>query len=229
MSKFPKTTRFLNHLNHQNFSVNKEKASELLNDGFSIFTHVMPRLHSEVTLYYKLEQREELMIKQLFYQTSLKDDELAMLDAYVTICQDRPLEAIDRLTSKEIDFYLRDDMKVSSFDYYPNKLFDFLAIGESLKKLQVEEVKITPLLDVEKFGKFQNLSCSEQFELIEDILGEYVFSKYPELGGKLICDEINDNFILFDTSQLSLSQKLIDDITQVLCFHLQNPDLLIQF
>ena len=142
MSKYPSTKRFQSHKANQTFFISKEKAKELETLGYLKYLHKLARLNTFVEILYKLEQNEELMIKEFFFYTSLKGDELAMMDAYASLCQNRPLEAIDRLSPKEIDFYLRDDMKVSSFSYLPNELFDFLSIGEELKKQQQEEKKI---------------------------------------------------------------------------------------
>lgn len=228
MSKFPNTKRFQNHKANQNFFVSKEKAKELEAQGYLKYLHRLARINTYVEIFYKLEQLEELMLKELYYNTALTGDELAMMDAYASLCQNRPLEAIDRLSAKEIDFYLRDDMKVSSFSYLPNELFDFLSIGEELKKLQQTEKKILPHLDIDSFGHFVDLSTSEQFELIEDILGEFFFSEFPDYGGKLVCEEIDHLEISFVTNGCDVVEHE-NQITQLIRFHLQESKIICRF
>lgn len=227
MIKFPRTKRFLKHLEKQVYFVSQ--SNDLINQGYEKYLHKLARLNAYVEIYYKLEQEEELMLKSLYFYSALNGNELAMMDVYASVCQNRPLEAIDRLTSKEIDYYLRDDMKTSSFEFYPNELFDFLSIGESLKKLQIKEKVVLPMLDVEKFGAFSDLSTSEQFEMVEDILGEYFFTDYPEYGGKIICEDIGLDEITFSLNDCNPSIEILDKIDQLIRFHFCNSELKTKF
>ena len=198
------------------------KSVAQMND-FLFFNVSMPRLGAEAFFAAKLKQVDELLVEQLYYHTNLASQDLAVLDAYVAICQGKPVEAIDRLSSKEIDFYLRDDAKVASFAFYPSELYDILVVGEELKKIAFfKETQVKPHLDTSLYGEFFELSYGEQLELVEDVLGEYYFSKYPQLAGKLVCDQVDGKAIKFYLEVGdSAPESLKSDIVDLLRFHLQ--------
>ena len=215
------TQRLQWHLDNPQFLMDKSKLDSF--ENYSLFKVVMPRMDSEVYLAVKLKQEDELLVEKMYYATQLSQLNLAILDAYVSICQGRPVEAIDRLTSKEIDFYLRDNSKQATFDFYPSELYDILSIGEELKKIAFgTTVEIRPHLDTNVFGIFKDLSYSEQLELVEDILGEYYFTKYPKLAGRLVCEDILDEKLIFSLKQESQENlEFKNELLELFSFHLQ--------
>jgi hypothetical protein len=214
-----KTQRLQQHINNPQFLVNKQE----LDSSWPQLELPLSRLHAVVIISFQTQQEEELILKKMHYTTNLTGEMLGILDAYVTLAQNKPVEAVDRLTVKEIDFFLRDRPQESIFSHYAQELYDILSIGESLKRSLIGEKEILPLHQPDEFGTFSELSYSEQLELIENILGEYFYPIHPEWEC-ILCEEIEDKTITF-SSDKSVPIAIEHQLLKLLQFHTQMSDM----
>jgi len=174
---------------------------------------------SEISVLFNTVQiNDEVCFSKVSYITELNDEYLGILDAFIELMHNRPIEAIDRFPSKELDYYLRDESSVAALSGFDEKFYEILAIGEDLKKKYFKIVKdSTPKLT----ANFLSLSVSEQLEFVEELCSFYFYNGDSEFESLEITD-IDDNHLIFscreareiDLSKLKdfFSEKLSLDI-----------------
>lgn len=138
-----------------------------------------------VELFLELEQRgDDQFITALNYKTALDSLYLGLVDGLIALYQDKALEAISRVSAKELDHFLRDEPSTPAVSYFDAKFYDVLSLGSKLvEKISGKEKKETYLFQ-EIDGDFFELSFSEQVELFEEFLAKkvYPFKQYDGIG-----------------------------------------------
>ena len=136
---------------------------------------------------------DEVCFSKVSYLTGISDEYLGILDAFIELMHNRPIEAIDRFPSKELDYYLRDDSSTAALSGFDERFYEILAIGEDLKKSYFKIVKDnTPILKM----NFLDLSVSEQLEFIEELCSFYFYEGDSEFESLEIID-IDESHLIF--------------------------------
>lgn len=137
----------------------------------------LTKLDANITIFFNTVKKEELEVEMLNYFTEYSGQYLGVIDAFIQLIQNRPVEAIDRFPIKELDYFLRDTTDKSSFSGYSQELYEIIGIGESIKAKIYGDKKIGFQYDPEVDGEFYTLSYSEQIELLEEFFSYFVYEK----------------------------------------------------
>ena len=144
-------------------------------------------------LYDTVSIDDEVCFSKVSYLTGINDEYLGILDAFIELMHNRPIEAIDRFPSKELDYYLRDESSIAAMSGFDERFYEILAIGEDLKKSYFKIVKDhTPKLKID----FLKMSVSEQLEFIEELCSFYFYNGDSEFESLEIVD-IDDHHLIF--------------------------------
>lgn len=171
--------------------------------GFEFeFKGELLRSSSVVTIYYETLHKEgELCIGRIVYTTDLQSEYLGVLDGYIEFIKGKPVEVLDRITPKELDYFLRDKNSVPAFEAYSSELFEILSLGESILKIQLKKGGLSPLFNPEVDGVFNDLSFSEQVEFFEEFCSKYVNGDPSYDGVELSISNIDKNILEIDSFQ----------------------------
>lgn len=144
------------------------------------FTHnlscTLVKLNIRLDISFDTKQDDEIIVYNLYYDTSYRGEYLGVIDAFFELAENKPVEAIDRLGIKELDYFLRDQNSIPSFSFYSQELYEILSIGEEIKSLVIPKSKSEKLLFDFNNESFFDLSFSEQAELLEEI---FAMELYP--------------------------------------------------
>lgn len=197
---------------------NRSKSPTFLNKTKAPLSHSceinLSKLGVDLIVYFNTVKKEELEVEMLNYFTDYQGEYLGVIDAYIQLIQNRPIEAIDRFPIKELDYFLRDDQSISAFSGYSQEVYEILSIGESIKSKIYGEKKIGFNFNPEMDGDFYSLSTSEQYELLEELFAYFVYNKYDIEYIDVV--DIDENII-----QLSF---INDEIEQIIKEKLSLPD-----
>jgi hypothetical protein len=134
-------------------------------------------LAESIQISFNTIQNAELCIAEVSFHTELVGPYKGILMGYQELITGKPVEVLDRLTPKELDFFLRDDTKVPAIEYYAKELYEILSIGELItKKLGVGGKEVVKLYDLAQNGPFLELSFSEQIEFFEEFCSGHIYS-----------------------------------------------------
>ncbi len=126
----------------------------------------------DFVLYYNLSKEEDPKLINLF----LDDINLPeVLIAYLSLLQGTALEAIKRISAKELDYYLRDDSSKSFFEFYGPEVYKILEIGSKIYNHHLNFSIEDKIFDPKNAGNFLELSYSEQIEVFEEFLSKYIY------------------------------------------------------
>lgn len=145
----------------------------------------------------------------LSYKTALATPYLGILDGLVQLFQGKAIQAVERITAKELDYFLRDSQSIPALSYYDPKFYEILSIGEMINKKRYGEKTARTFLFEEYDGLFFELSFSEQIEFFEEFLSRFIYKNEKFLGIQFDLEDVNDNEIRILTSQ-NISQGGID-------------------
>lgn len=125
---------------------------------------------------YNLTAEEDPKLKDLTLTKLPKTDLNAIIVSYIHLLEGVAVEAVKRISIKELDYFLRENPKVSAFSFYSPDLYKILNIGEELykKHLGAQVNSEETLLDNNSLA-YSELSFSEQAELLEEFLSKYVY------------------------------------------------------
>ena len=101
-----------------------------------------------------------------------------MIDLYFQLIEGRALESLDRVTAKEFDYFLRDDTKEGIFEFYDDKFYEILSIGEEILKSIKPKDDFTRIFNGGE-EEFFDLSFSSQVEIFEEFFADTVY-KHPK-------------------------------------------------
>lgn len=146
--------------------------------NFSHKIHIpLTLLQMDLFVYLELRDEGEKVIRNVRYETSHSTEQLGMIDLYFQLIEGRALESLDRVTAKEFDHFLRDDSKKSIFEFYDDKFYEILAIGEEiLNTVQPKDESKRIFVGGEE--EFFELSFSSQVEIFEEFFSDSVY-KHP--------------------------------------------------
>lgn len=153
------------------------------------------RLKTDITLFFGIKEEEEILVSEIFYQTDYNGPYLGVIDGFISLIQGKPVEASDRFPIKELDYYLRDEKSTPAFTAYSQEIYEIISIGEKIKK-HVFGTKESLGFSTEYRDEFFELSVSEQFELVEELLSFYFYKKGVGLE-QIECLDIDGNEITF--------------------------------
>lgn len=159
----------------------------------------LEHLDTLIEVFFDTRKDEEVVIDKVEYITSYEGIYLGVLDLYFQLLLNRAVEALDRVSPKELDFFCRTDGATPAFEYYNHEIYNILTIGEKiLKKVMPKEEKEICLLDDNEC--FFDLPYAQQFELIEELCSHtfYKDAKYTELELDLV--EVSGKTILLKSN-----------------------------
>ena len=183
------------------------KKSDLFKKEFKVQAQ-LNELKVDVVVEFNTKQEDELLITDLSFDTTLSGEYLAVMDAFFEIINNKPLEAIDRVSIKELDYFLRDENSTPAFKFYNKELYEILSIGEDLQKAGLPKKEEYSLVhNPELQGDYFDLSFSEQIELIEEVSAKHFYNDLNFRGLYLECDDIDDRVI-----QLIVDEHFMDRI-----------------
>ena len=134
-------------------------------------------LAEPVKISFNTVQDEELCLAEVLFDTDLVGPYKGILMGYQKLISGKPVEVLDRLTPKELDYFLRDDTKIPAIEYYSKELYEILSIGELItKKLGMGQKEVAMLYDLNQNGPFLDLSFSEQIEFFEEFCSSFIYS-----------------------------------------------------
>ena len=137
----------------------------------------LSRNEQYINVYFSTVHEQELLFNELFYETEAKGELLGLIEAYFCLIQGKAVEAVDRLTMKELDYFLRKDNAIPSFDYYTPKQLEVLSVGEELRRFIIPSVELENIVfDSSVNGDFFDLSYSEQLDYLEEVFSKHIYS-----------------------------------------------------
>lgn len=172
--------------------------------SLSAFHAHLEHLNCDVIIQYRTVQKNELMFEKIIYQTKLTGPYLGVLDALISMAQNIAVEAIDRISPKELDAYLRDNPKIPSIEYFGAEFYEILGIGESLREFIVpkKKDKRDVIFKASDNFSFYDLPFSEQIECFEEFLSRYLYSNPQFSNIEVELEDVNfDNSIIVNNSK----------------------------
>jgi hypothetical protein len=130
------------------------------------------------------------LLCDLAYSGELPFPENALLLSYFDLISDKTLSELSPISAKEVDFYLRDNPQGPIFHAntaHELVMIDHLqaALVEHIKSNQINNQSDRLFYDKEKWGEFQHLPVSLQWEMVEEF-----WSLYPKLTENFEVSEI---------------------------------------
>lgn len=142
---------------------------------------------------------DDLFISEIHYYGSKED---IILNGYLNLLIKRGVEVLDRISIKELDYFLREDNKEPFFDNISPELMKILELGERIKtKFSKSKYKSIVIYDPKIHGPFELMSYGEKLELIEEAIASDNLKNF-----QLECiDYDNDNLKI--TSSIKITDK----------------------
>lgn len=153
------------------------------------------------------EEAGDLFIVDLKYKTALDGIYLGLLDGLIELYQGKALEAISRVSARELDHFLRDDPKVPAVSFYNAEFYDVLSLGSKLVKKIVGHEKKELLLHEEYEEEFSELSFTEQIELFEEFLAKRIYPLKSYQGIKFDLVDVNAGEIFIEIRGRALGEN----------------------
>jgi hypothetical protein len=165
------------------------------------FVHNLPNLKTKIDIHFDVDSSSELVLQNASFELLDQVVYRGAIDLYFSLIDGRAIESLDRVTNKEFDYYLRDDLKIGVFEFYDNKFYEVLGIGEAiLNFLKPKNEGPTPLMVSNLEDRFFTISFSEQIEYFEELLARYVYGhiRYSEL--EIEIDDVVEQRVLVNIS-----------------------------
>lgn len=177
-----------------NYSNQPRYQSELNNPDIK-YLFKLDNLNTYIEVFIILEKKDgEDFIKSASYKTALSGAHLGLVDGFFSLVNGKALEILDRVSAKELDYFLRDENNVPSIPFYDPKFYDVLSIGEKTLKKFFEKTGETFLYE-EYDTDFFEMSFTEQIEMVEEFLSKTIY-KLEEYSKIQFDVEDTDNNIL---------------------------------
>ncbi len=191
--KAPEKVPFFMHVSNKIHELSQNPQYNLLDpkiDGEDL-TIQLPHLGSFITLKLRAQMQDELMLREIRYYSPLSGIYLGILDGFIQLIKDKAVEALDRLTPKELDYFLRDANTEKAFEFYTREIYEILSVGEMIYHYFYPKEKTTDFYNKEEQGEYSELSFSEQIEWFEEFMSKFI---YPNPAYKdLVLDIIDIN------------------------------------
>lgn len=160
----------------------------------------LDHLETNIDVYYQTRKDEEVVIDKIEYKTSYQGEYLGVLDLYFQLLLNRAVEALDRVSTKELDFFCRIEGATPAFEYYNHEIYNILTIGESLlKQIMPKEEEQIKLL--EKDERFFDLPFAQQFEIIEELCSHTFYKDVTFADLELDLIEVNRPRIILSSNK----------------------------
>lgn len=165
-----------------NFSNRIQKlASEpkfLSNNSLNYTVHTnLNGLKTDIFIHFETFSGEEILVAKAHYFTDYRGEYLGIIDGFFSLIQGKPLEAIDRFPIKELDYFLRDNPKEPAVSAYSQEIYEIISLGEKMKEKVFGTKEYSFTYDPNRDGNFLELSTSEQFDIIEELLAFEFYTK----------------------------------------------------
>lgn len=162
-----------------------------------------------INLFYNLTFEEDPKLQNLTLTKLPKTDFNALIVSYIHLLEGVAIEAVKRISIKELDYFLREDPKNSAFSFYSPDLYKILQIGQDLYKKHFPDQIISEedLFDNISLSFF-DLSFSEQIELFEEFLAKYIYSHPLYKKQEFELEEVKDQTIMLKYSGELLNHEL---------------------
>ena len=164
--------------------------------------HFFEHHKKSLSVFYKVDD-DTLFI--LGIKGQLSDPYHAIFDTLLELLDGRPVGSLNRLSSKELDNYLRDKPKQPALTFYNSEYLDLFSFSVALYK-EITGIKESEMEPAEDF--FER-SFSEQIEYFEEILAKE-FYPLPEWTDKEIDLVDCEDQKLFFSCDTELSPENID-------------------
>jgi hypothetical protein len=154
-------------------------------------------LNDSVHIRFNTVEGEEVCIDELCISSGLTGPYKGVIVGYQELITGKPVEVLDRLTPKEIDYYLRDETTVPAFEFYGKELYEILSIGELImEKLGNKDKENSSLFDVSLDGTFKELSFSEQIEYFEEFCSTFIYRNPKFINIFLDIEEVEEESLV---------------------------------
>jgi hypothetical protein len=170
-------------------------------------------LKVDIELFFGTKKEEEVLISEIFYKANYNGPYLGVIDAYISLIQGKPVEASDRFPIKELDYFLRDNSSEPAFTAYSQEIYEIIGIGEKIKDHVFGKKEDVGFVFDQK-NEFSDLSSSEQYEVIEELLSFYFYKKGVDIDA-IECDDIDFpkmKFICSEEYRLKLAELVKNQI-----------------
>jgi hypothetical protein len=166
------------------------------------FVHDLPSLRTKIHIFFNMENEGEVILTEANYELMDEVQERGVVDLFFQLIQGRATESLDRVTNKEFDYFLRDDLKIGVFEFYDTKFYEILGIGEAiLKFLNPKDDGPEPLMKNTAIDRFFTISFSEQIEYFEELLSRYVYGHGHYSTLEIEFDDIEDGVVVVSISK----------------------------
>jgi hypothetical protein len=112
-----------------------------------------------------------------------------------------------------LDYFLRDIPSESAFTAYSQEIYEIIGIGEKIKDHVFGKKEDVGFVFDQK-DEFSDLSSSEQYEIIEELLSFYFYKKGVDID-TIECEDIDFpriNFLCSEEHRLELVERVKDRI-----------------
>ncbi len=168
--------------------------------GGDSFDFKLPVLNEWVKVKYDVKSEDELNI--LSIETNLKGSYANILDALMELVSGRPIGSLNRINSKELDHFLRDERYTPALSFYSPEFLDLFSLNTALyKKLSGIEAKELKAID-----NFFELSFSEQIEFLEEVMAQGLYENPKFFNVEIDLEDVGDEDII-----LAVNKKLSDE------------------
>lgn len=165
--------------------------------GGDSFDFKLPVLNEWVKVKYDVKSEDELNI--LSIETNLKGSYANILDALMELVNGRPIGSLNRINSKELDHFLRDERSTPALSFYSPEFLDLFSLNTALyKKLSGIEAKELKAID-----NFFELSFSEQIEFLEEVMAQGLYENPKFFNVEIDLEDVGEEDIT-----LAVNKKL---------------------
>lgn len=185
--------------------------------NYLVHTH-LNQLDIDVYIHFETFSGDEVLIAKAYYYTDYKGPYLGVIDGFFSLIQGKPVEAADRFPIKELDYFLRDESTRPAFTAYSQEIYEIISLGEKIKTKIFGKKNIGFSYDIERDGEFTELSTSEQFELIEELLADEFFKLGVDPEDIELID-VDENTLVFsakDDLKLEIETKILKHIDNLI-------------
>jgi hypothetical protein len=153
----------------------------------------------EYDISYDIESKgDDLFIAHIQYKGA---NENFILNSYLNLLMNRGVAVLDRVSIKELDYFLRDIPSQPYFSKITPELLKILELGEKIKGIHLmSHDKEEVVYDEKTHGPFEFMSYGEKLELIEEALASESLKDYA-----LECLELKEDLSLILSSKRILN------------------------
>lgn len=205
-----------------------DNSSEILNTSNFDFTYE-PFSDDKTIRFLGIVDESTLPLKltKLHYLTNLVDEELGLIDAIVTLAQEKTLNELKEVKMRELDYYLRLDTSEPSFKYYHDTHYKLIESLERIARYIEDKKQMKPWHKVDRDGPYETLPDFEKLDLVDEILARFV-TTVNLIEGDIWCEDVEGSTIYLN-SEKELTPKEKAKVQHVLIYHLSSDHLRVEY